>query len=118
MHFASERTAWASATHTVLLDHTINALTRYSATTPSPDRDLGAEAFARDELECPAQGKLFRVLGRSLSLNQNAPEFFSDHEMPNATMSFLANSLLDLLDESYHEVTLPEDAMTGLRPPS
>jgi len=73
---------------------------------PSPNRDLGAEAFARDKLERPAQGELFRVLGRRLSLNQNASAIFSDDEMPDATMSFLPNSLLDLFDKSYHEVTL------------
>ncbi len=76
------------------------------ATTPSPNRDLGAETFPRDEMECPAQGELFRVLGRCLPLNQNAPAVLSDHEMPDATMSFLANSFLDLLDKSYHEAAL------------
>src|SRR5208337_3227050 len=82
----------------------------------SPDRDLGAETFTRDELECPAQGELFRVLGRCLSLNQNASAFFSDHEMPDAAVSCLSNSLLDLLDKSYHELTLLRRRHDGTLP--
>jgi hypothetical protein len=70
-----------------LLCPALNALTQDSATTPSPDRDLGAETFTRDELKCPAQGELFRVLGRCLSLNQDPSAFFSDHEMPDAAVS-------------------------------
>jgi hypothetical protein len=70
-----------------LLSPAISALTQDSATDPLPDGDLGAETFTRDELECPAQGELFRVLRRCLSLNQNVSAFFSDHEMPDATVS-------------------------------
>jgi len=64
----------------------LNALT-HDPTTPLPDRDLGAETFTRDELECPTQGELFHVLGRCLSLNQDPSAFFSDHEMPDAAVS-------------------------------
>jgi hypothetical protein len=106
VQFASEQTACTSGTRSALLSPALNALTQGSATDPSPDRDLGPETFTRDELECPAQGELFRVLGRRLPLNQNASAFFSDHEMPDAAVSFLSNSLLDLLDKSYHEVAL------------
>ena len=106
MQYASERTGCTSGTRAALLSPALNALTQDSATAPSPDRDLGAETFTRDELEGPAQGELFRVLGRCLSLNQNASAFFPDHEMPDAAVSCLSNSLLDLLDKSYHELTL------------
>ena len=102
MQFASERTACTSGTRTALpcpALNELNELTQDPATARSPDRDLGAEAITRDELECPAQGKLFRVLGRCLSLNQDAPALFSDHEMPDAAVSCLTNSLLDLFDE-------------------
>jgi len=79
----------------------LNEFTHDPATARSPDRDLGAEAIARDKLECSAQGELFGVLRRCLSLNQNqdAPALFFDHEMPNAAVSCLTNSLLDLFDE-------------------
>jgi hypothetical protein len=99
VQFASERTACTSGTHTALPCPALNDLTHDPATARSRDRDLGAEAIARDELECPAQGKLFRVLGRCLSLNQDASALFSDHEMPDAAVSCLTNSLLDLFDE-------------------
>ena len=99
MQFASERTACTSGTRTALPCPALNELSHDPATARSPDRDLGAEAITRNELECPAQGKLFRVLGRCLSLNQDAPALFSDHEMPDATVSCLTNSLLDLFDE-------------------
>jgi len=77
----------------------LNEFTHDPATARSPDRDLGAEAIARDKVECSAQGELFGVLRRCLSLNQDAPAFFFDHEMPNAAVSCLTNSLLDLFDE-------------------
>ena len=87
MQFASERTVCTSGTRTALNCPTLNALTHEPATALSPDRDLGAETFTRDELECPAQGELFRVLGRCLPLNQDPSAFFSDHEMPDAAVS-------------------------------
>ena len=99
MQYTSERTACTSGTRAALLFPALNALTHDPATARSPDRDLGAETFTRDELECPAQGKLFRVLGRCLSLNQDAAAFFPDHEMPDAAVRCLTNSLLDLFDE-------------------
>ena len=74
--------------------------------TPTPNRDLGAELFPRDKLECPAQGELLRVLGRCPSLNQNATAIFLDDQLSDAVMGFLPNSLLDLLDESFHEFVL------------
>jgi len=83
---------------------------------PSPNRDLGAETFTRDELECTDQGELFRVLGRCLTLNQDASAFFSDHEMSDTAVSCLSNSLLDLLDESYHEVKLLRRRRDGTLP--
>jgi len=96
---ASERTACTSDTRTALLCPALNELTHDPATARSPDRDLGAEAIARDKLECSAQGELFGVLRRCLSLNQDAPALFPDHEMPDAAVSCLSNSLLDLFDE-------------------
>ncbi len=99
VQFASERTACTSGTRTALLCPALNALTHDPATARSPDRDLGAEAFTRDELKCPAQGELFRILGRCPSLNQDASALFSDHEMPDAAVSCLTNSLLDLFNE-------------------
>src|SRR5271157_2354402 len=116
VQYASERTACTSGTRAALLFPALNALTQDSATAPSPDRDLGAETFTRDELEGPAQGELFRVLGRCLSLNQNASAFFPDHEMPDAAVSCLSNSLLDLLDKSYHELTLLRRRQDGTLP--
>lgn len=83
-----------------------NGVNHVPATAVSPHRDLGAEAFTRHELQCPAQGELFRVLGRCLTPNQDAPTFLFNHEMSDAAMRCLANSLLNLLDEIYHKVTL------------
>ena len=116
MQFASERTTCTSDTRAALLCPALNALTYDPATARSPDRDLGAEAFTRDELECPAQGELFRVLGRCPSLNQDASALFPDHEMPDAAVSCLSNSLLDLFDKSYHEVTLLRRRQDGTMP--
>ena len=91
-------------------------LTRDLATAQSPDRDVGAETLTRDKLECPTQGELFRVLGRRLTLNQDASTLLFDDEMPDATMSCLTNVLLDLLYESYHKVTLHKGRPGGRYP--
>jgi len=83
---------------------------------PSPHRDLGTETIARDKLECSAQGKLLRVLGRCPTLDEDASAILPDHEIANAAVGLLTNPRLDLFDERYHEVTPVRKRHQGMVP--